>query len=192
MSDYDQLAYNLRNPLAAYFPAYATSHDLGRGTAFPTTGYDGNAIVADDRFYRTDLDFACVFDGTHWLTTHEYEADLTPYVIGSTARITVTTTVALLQPMRTDYHAGLTRIKLYCDVLTTNNGTNFWTFVIGTNTTTAWSPTTAADAPGTAINKETAPGTDITGNYWSAGVTKTGTPGSLAFNVTIYYRLIVT
>lgn len=155
------------------------------GAAFPSSPATGLL------FFRTDLGFLAYYDGAHWLSAHEYEADLTPYVAGSTVRLAATNNTVLIQPRRTDYSAGLTRIKLYADVLTTNNGTNYWSFAIGTDTTTAWSPDTSADAANTGLNKETAPGTVITGNFWKAGVTKVGAPGTLAFNVSVFYRLVL-
>jgi hypothetical protein len=189
--DFSDLARKMAPDLAAWFPRWDITRDLGRGTANPTSG-PGGALAAGDRFFRSDLGFAIYYDGAHWLT-REYESDLTPYLAGATARLTVTTGTVLIQPIRTDFSLDVTRIKLYCDVATTNNGTNYWTINIGTDTTAIWAPTTAADAAGAGINKETAPSTIYTGNFFKVGVTKTaGAPGGITLNVSIWYRLVIT
>jgi hypothetical protein len=159
----------------------------GAGTAFPT------GIAAGFMFFRTDLGFLCYYDGTRWLTVHEYSATLVPY--GRSAQpYSGGAGTLLIYPVRTDYVAYYTRAKAYLDVLTTNNGTNFWSFTLTVGATAAWAFNTSADAAGTALNKE-----DTTGGV-TAGTTfakldvssKTGAPGTLAINVTYWYRLIVT
>src|SRR4051812_16129428 len=117
MSDYDDLAYNLRKPLAPYFLSYAALLDLGRGTAFPTVGHDGAAVQAGARFFRTDIGFACYYDGTRWLTAHEYPIPIVP-VTAYTAAGSPNATIAA--QIRTDYAPYITRVATTLVVATTN------------------------------------------------------------------------
>lgn len=192
MSDYDQLAYNLRNPLSAYLHDRATSHDLGRGTSFPTTGYDGNAVVADDRFYRTDVDFACIYDGARWLTQHT-EVLRFPRTTYSAN----TTDVTVLQTLPTDFAVILTRMEMYTTLGATNNATNFWFYQL---------QRTSADVTG-GLNTSLGTaggdyqlGADLTtvltiGGYLNVRVAKGGTgaaPSNLNVAGMVRYRLIIT
>lgn len=45
--------------------------NYGTGTSFPGSPASG------DRFYRTDVNIECVYDGTRWLSTQMFELDLT-------------------------------------------------------------------------------------------------------------------
>lgn len=45
--------------------------NYGTGTSFPVSPASG------DRFYRTDVNIECVYDGTRWLSTQMFELDFT-------------------------------------------------------------------------------------------------------------------
>jgi len=195
MSDYDQMAYNLRKPLGVYFPSFAASLDLGRGTAFPTVGHDGAAVQAGARFWRTDIGFACYYDGTRWLTAHEYVLDADA----------ATTPADLSGPyewqMRQDYNPYFTRVSATVIVATTNNGTNFWTIrfrgliLDRSGATTIHDFTTAADSAGGYILKDAVPTSSQTpanDNTVQVFVQKTLSPGALTIvSASVAYRLII-
>ncbi len=159
------------------------------GTSFPT------GPATNDRFFRTDLGWLCYYDGARWLTVHEYEAVLhwyqgitLPYAAGA-ANATL-----LLLPLRTDRNYYYTRGKVYMEVATTNNGSNYWTMALVINATTVWSFNTSADSAGTGLNKEDSTASvATTGNFAQFKTSaKTGTPGAITAHATFWYRLIVT
>ena len=161
----------------------------GAGTAFPS------GIAAGFRFFRTDLGFDCYYDGTRWLTVHEYAAALNwfgltalPYA-GSGATL-------VLVPTRADYQLYVTRAALYAFTNGTNNGSNYWTFDLKDSADNVfWSPNTSAVAAGqyttTAAIAAAAASPSIA--YFNMTATKTGAPTSVgALHCTAYYRIIVT
>lgn len=189
MPNLDQLAYNLRRPLAAFFPALSISLDLGRGTAFPTVGYDGGAIVTDSRFYRTDLDFLCVYDGARWLSVHTevMRIPLTAYSAN-------TTDTTVLQVLPTDYAVQLVRMEIYAKLGATNNGSNFWFYQLQRNTVNITGALTTALGTGGADYQL---GTDLTtivtiGGYINIAVAKSGAPSNINVASMVRYRLIIT
>lgn len=196
MSDDDQLAYRLRKPLSAHLMSYAALLDLGRGTAFPTTGHDGAAVQAGARFWRTDLGWLCYYDGTRWLTTHEY-------MIPVQALATFTgpgTLAGTITALRTDYAPYFTRVEMTTVVATTNNGSNFWTIdLIGidlpfVNVSLISNPNTSADSVGVRVNHAAAAGSPAPSNrqFIRGRFTTTGSPGQLEITISAFYRLIVT
>ncbi len=91
----------LRNDLAPYFLSYDAVRDLGSDTAFPVSADITGGLQASDRFFRTDLGWACYYDGARWLTVQEFQMDLTPY--GRSAQpYSGGATSLLLGPLRTD------------------------------------------------------------------------------------------
>jgi hypothetical protein len=156
------------------------------GTTFPL------APAAGDVYFRTDLGFECYYDGTRWLTTHEYAESVTTTLFTANGN-------ALASQARSDYAIYVTRVAISTDVLTTNNGTNYWTVTVrGLNAaltaTTLLTFTTAADTVNVFTNHEAAPATNTPANrlFFDVLVAKTLTPGNIYTIVTIYYRLIVT
>lgn len=161
----------------------------GAGAAFPT------GIAAGFRWFRTDLGLDFAYDGTYWLS-QELEANCTHYT-ATTVPFTGAAGVLLISPARTDYDYYITYAKIYCDVVATNNGANYWTMALkqnGGGSATVWSFNTSADSAGAGINKSNAPATLYSGTqYFYYEVTsKTGAPGALRFNGTFWYRLRMT
>ena len=157
------------------------------GTAFPSS------VPADFRFYRTDLNWWCDYDGTRWLTSHE--ASIQRAVTG----ITVSTSVPLAD-IRQDYAPAVTRCTIGYLVATTNNATNFWTVTLrGINT--AYSAASnvhqfnsSAASAGVWAQSDAAPSVSATPSNrarFDVDVATTGAPGSLSLYVSVYYRLIV-
>lgn len=191
--DKQQLAVSLVTPLAGLgFEYTPVSRDLGRGTAFPASADLPGGLQTNDRFFRTDLGWACYYDGTRWLTIHEYTA---PIVAWTTQNNAVVTDWAI----RTDYAPWITRVAIITRVDTTNNGSNFWTLNIqGVNTARSASTAivtalTSVDTVATNTSHETAPAlTPANRSFFRLDPRTTGAPGVLTAAVTIYYRLIVT
>lgn len=175
---------------AAGISTGSTATTWNSGTAFP------GSPATNDRFFRTDLGFLCYYDGTRWLTAHEYSYQA-PYNTGS-ATGTITNTFARI---RNDYATWFTRVAFNTQVATTNDGSNYWTFqIISYNTTFAantviFSVSTNADTVNVWTNHDATPSTQNPANYGGLVVNvsaKTGTPGAFAVMANIYYRLIVT
>lgn len=158
------------------------------GTSFPSSP------ATNDRFFRTDLGWLCYYDGTRWLTVHEYQADLTWYQRITLPYTGATPATLLLTPLRTDRNYYYTRGKIYMEVATTNNGTNYWTCALVLNLTTVWTLNTSADAANTGLNKEDSTAAVVTtGGFARFDVTaKTGAPGAVTVHCAFWYRPIVT
>jgi hypothetical protein len=177
----------------ADYMRYSLLRDLGRGATFPVTGDVPGGLQDGDRFYHTTYNLACYYSAGIWLTTFEYEQNLTPYARQLQPYAGGATTL-LFAPSRTDLDALVTRVKVYLDVATTNNGANYWSFAVKYAGTSVFVFDTSGDAPGAVLTKETATTTAVTlPNIISTlDVTgKTGAPGSVVINGTIWYRLIV-
>lgn len=163
-------------------------YGFGVGTSFPTSPVTGQ------RFFRSDLGWLCYYDGTRWLTVHEYEADLTWYQRVTLPYTGVANATLLFGPMRTDHNYYYTRGKVYMEVATTNNGSNYWTCALVLNATTVWTFDTSADAANTGLNKEDSTAAVATSGFGAQfkASGKTGAPGALTVHCTFWYRLIVT
>jgi hypothetical protein len=159
------------------------------GTSNPTTN-----ISAGSLFFRTDLHMWIEYDGTRWLTTHEYfhSNDYT------TASSTGTVRIA---PLRSDYGIYVTNVECNFYISGTNNASNYWTIALR-GAEVDWSAldtfhsyATNGDSGSTWITSTGAPNTkNIPTNYktFAITLTKTLTPGNCLYNVGIYYKLIVT
>lgn len=168
----------------------AMDKGIPAGTAFPTGISDGFV------FFRTDLRFLCCYDGTRWLTVHEYAV---PIVL---TRTTFSANTTLDSTIRSDYAPYFTRIALTTSVVGTNNGTNYWTITIqGVNlalsaASTLYNPNTSADAASTEIDKggNVSAGNAAPSNRQNVrfAATKTLAPGNMTAACTVYHKLIVT
>lgn len=186
----------LIQPLRSYFPSFATERDFGRGSAFPTTDADGNALAAGDRFFRSDKGFACYYDGARWLTVQVVPMVLLPN------RTTVAANTIWDTRVRTDMALYVEYYAISTNVAATNNGTNFWTITCqGVNlgltaATTVYQPNTSADTAATETDHSgaVAAGSVAPANnaFLRVSANKTLTPGNLTLAVTAYTRLIVT
>src|SRR3954469_18270944 len=90
---------------------------LSAGTAFPST--PGTNLL----FYRSDLGWLCYYDGTRWLTVHEYSAAFPQTAFTATSSF-------VIKPIRQDYAPYITRLSAQLIVLTTNSAINFWTILL--------------------------------------------------------------
>ena len=169
-----------------------SSGGYSEGTSFP------GSPTAGDKFYRTDLNWLCFYDGTRWMTCHEYSDPiaiqdlLTPWASGG-----VTTGYL---PARRDYQMYLTRLTGNALIVGTNDASNYWTLALryknsANAATTITSGTTASFPPNVnndcsiAINSTL----DSSAFFIDILVTKTvGSPGALYLFSTLNYRLIVT
>jgi hypothetical protein len=158
------------------------------GTAFPTSPATGYL------FFRTDLGWLCYYDGTRWLTAHEYTVSLNPFGLNPLPFSGAGPSTVLLAPVRSDYRLYHTRQALYIFISPTNSGVSYWSVTTSDSGATAfWGVNTSADAAGQ-ITKETslAVAGSVGAAYIQAQLTKSGTPSNVtAIHVTAYYRLVV-
>lgn len=166
----------------------------GMGTAFPTSP----APATDDLFYRTDLGLLCYYDGTRWLTVHEYTQTLSqaPNIANPKTDATYTLNQSILfGPSRQDYGIYYTKAYVWLFVATTNNGSNYWEVEI-TNTGTSLAIfSTAADAANTNLYKANTTPVVLAASrqYWQLRTSNNvGTPGDLSYQAIVFYRLIIT
>jgi len=160
------------------------------GTAFPASP------TTNFRFFRTDLGWECVYDGTRWITAFTTPMTLLPN------RTSVSADTIWDTRVRVDYALYVAAYAISTNVAATNNGTNFWTITCqGVNlalsaATTTFNPNTSADTAGVETDHS---GSVAAGNvaptnkhFLRVSANKTLTPGALTIAVTAYVRWIVT
>jgi hypothetical protein len=157
------------------------------GTSFPASKATG------DRYWRTDLGLEYYWDGTRWVTTQLFTF--------SFARSTSTdgsdsTPVQRSATWGTLYDMYLLNWVQSWYVVTTNDGSKYWTLTLaeGDTGTTISSFTTAAGSANTWTTVTTAVNAvfsnDKTTIQYNAA--KTSTPGVLVSSALVSYRLIAT
>lgn len=156
-----------------------------QGTAFPGSPATG------DRFFRTDLLYDCVYDGSRWLTAESELAPMPRY----TLPLSVTGSAGLW-PKHGSYARYVTALNVTYNVQTTNNGSNYWTIkLVRADTGGALTSdiSTSAASPGVWTNTALSSLNLVTGSYGLSLVTgKVGAPGDLFVTATISFRLIIT
>ncbi len=160
---------------------------IGQGSAMPGTKATG------DQFFRTDLGMWVYWDGTRWLTCHEYSIPL-PMVTNQPANGS-----GSYVPLRSDYAPYFTKCSLITYVGGTNNGSNFWyveaqglnlTQVSGTD---AYIIGTSSDAVNTWVRHEGVSNAILTyKDLLRLTFSKSGAPGNLNASGNAFYRLIIT
>lgn len=163
----------------------ASRASYGRGTAFP------GSWPQNVPFYREDLNWWCYYDGTRWLTCHEYEATIEWFP--AVAYPLSATNTPGLHMARSDRNYYITRGRMYANAAATINGSNYWTIDVQDDfAVSIWS--NQLPAAGALIFENGSINSVVTlSNYIGIYATKTGSPGNLiAVNVTLWYRLVVT
>ena len=197
MSKQDDLAraaYDLRPALAAYFAQPDITRDLGHGTAFPASADIPGGLRDRDRFFRTDLDFPCLYDSgnTQWLTVQVFEVrfPLTTYSAN-------TEDTANLEAMPGDYTIWAVRQDVIVNTGVTNTGAAFWTidWRDGATTTIGGLNTSASAASTSRIRLVRTSGFTALGAasvFHNMRMTKTGAPSNIDMYAVCRYRLIIT
>jgi hypothetical protein len=159
------------------------------GTANP------GSAAAGDRFWRTDLGLEAYYDGTRWLSTTLYAADITTPDTAGIQPLSADGTMGRISLWHSDFAIWLVSLYGATYVNTTNDGTKFWTAALaGSVTSTAYGNfTTAAQAADTHTGHKTALNqvAGATERGMTLTWTKTSTPGAVYWGVTVTYRLIV-
>ena len=167
------------------------------GTAFPTSP----APVLNDKFYRTDLNLLCYYDGTQWLTVQEYEAGSGYYDRVGSAGNTTDATITVRLPVRSDFRMFITRWVVYSRVFTTNNTTNYWNISLAGQAADASSLTitgaafqTKNDPVNTIVQHDCVINAPLNSSAVGMFVfmSKVNAPGGVMPSSAVYYRLIVT
>jgi hypothetical protein len=191
------LARKLTPPLIGLgFHQFDGTRDLSRGTSFPASADIPGGLLAGDRFWRTDLDFACFYDGARWLTMHEYYV---PIVLRQAVAVTNT---LFEKVIRTDFAPYITRTITLTNVAAPNTGANYWTVTIqGINTARSAGSTietfnTSLDTAAVETLRDNVPGTSQTPTNRTllrviVQIT-VGAPGAITIAQSLYFRLIVT
>lgn len=162
----------------------ARASDLGSGipagTSFP------GSPSTDDLFHRTDRDLLYFYDGSQWLTIQLFQIEMK----NEQAQTWPTTAGATAMHRGTVPYGGVYSVYLLSwyplsQVLTTNNGSNYWTaelfkFNTAGSSTSLGTFNTSADTAGTAVQKTLAINAALgsfVGFFSSAGITA-GAPGA--------------
>lgn len=158
------------------------------GAAFPASPASGRL------FFRTDLGFLCYYDGTRWLTVHEYSTML-GWGDSAAVSFAAAANVVRFASMRSDYTPWWTRAHFSYATGAVNDGANKlgYTF-LDSNATTLWTFDTGGDAINSTINKAATPPTQSGAaisflylNIAIAGAPSAQFPRTPVF----YYRLII-
>lgn len=163
-----------------------------KGIAFP------GGPAAGDVFFRTDLGWLCYYDGTRWLTAHEY---FIPFgVVNNGAGVYAANISIGITPVRGDYPLYLTRVLRRTNVAATNDGTHHWYMEVRT-WTGSWAfvvdygeVKTDLDTAGVETDHDTNVNVVVssTVRYIALYIFKNNTPGNLTGSFGLYHRLIVT
>ena len=161
------------------------------GTAFPTSPPTGVL------FFRTDINMLFVYDGSQWITAHEYVCVIT-YSTDLTATYAATTAAVRRGILRNSHIALLVRGEISTSLAAgTSDATNYWTVaVVAANLgTTLWTFDTKTDsAAATTLHTTTsftqpASATDLI----RIDLTKTAAPPNISIvAAALFYRIILT
>jgi hypothetical protein len=161
---------------------------IAAATAFPGTP------VTNDLYFRSDYGEWFYYDGANWLSCQTYTMTIAPgdafttltannasFLRGAIPRYGITSDIFLL-----DAHGPAA-------VLTTNDGTKYWTLTItkypAGSTVATWN--TSADTVNAWNNHKVAINALLGVNYvLEVGAVKTSTPGSLLTAVSITFKLV--
>lgn len=190
----DNLARTLAPSLSYWLIDRETFRHWGNGSVFPTGTDIPSGLRVGDRYFRTDLLLECVYDGTRWITAHNWTV---PILIPNRSPISVNTT--WVTRIRNDFDLYVERVDCSTVVQTTNNGSNFWTMVFqGINPTitgsaNVWVPTTASDTVGvetdhSGISNQVP---SVVPAYVGLNLQKTGAPGNIIVTATFTVRMII-
>jgi hypothetical protein len=168
-------------------------NNSGRGTAFP------GSPIADQRFWRTDLDMEFYYDGTRWLSTQLFTKEMR---WTHTSLSTAATIVDLLRAGAPGLQGGtdIWMESLHQKFSIASGGSalgaahkwvgDFHKYDATPTATTLVTMTIDSGASGTIRTSETAINALLgTGVWFSTTWTKTGTPGSLQSYEELTYRI---
>ena len=164
------------------------------GTAFPTA-------ATGDRYWRTDIGLEFYYDGTRWVSSQllAMQGAWREYVVGSGANADATGVGRFTIPYFGTYSLWLVRADLSTLVLTTNDGSKYWTVTAnwlnaGGTASSLGSFTTASDTHTNYVPHLITIGAvlDASARSVAIAVAKTSTPGNLLIWGGIYYRVIAT
>lgn len=162
----------------------AASSGYAEGTSFP------GSPATNEKYYRTDRNLLYYYDGTRWLTTQVFLIELHVMENSITWPPTVNTIPVhrATLPFGSDYDYYLLDWHWLSCVLTTNDGTKYWTADLhkfdGTSgDVSVVTANTSADTAGNNYAKKTAINA-LLGSYigFYTRADKTSTPGAFRFH----------
>jgi hypothetical protein len=155
------------------------------GTSFP------GSPATNDIYFRTDRGLLYYYNGTRWLTVDLYRQE----IAGQTALTPFSANATLYAALwAAQYDVWMVDLITNSAVLTTNDGSHFWTIALtrGPSGTALASYTTAADTLGVNVGHRVSIGalTGTSDTYFAVDATKTSTPGNLYLQAAVTYRLV--
>jgi len=162
---------------------------IASGTSFP------GSPASNDIYYRTDRDILYFYDGTRWMTVSEYTLPMFDVILQN--GIAANTEIAR-GGFDGTYDAYVTSVEFDSQVITTNDGSKFWTLKVSKYTPTSVETSLASQATSgdtvnnwvyhtVAVNAVVDRTTHTMVNFQ---VAKTSTPGNIYAHATIKYRLV--
>ena len=166
------------------------SGGYAEGTSFP------GSPTTNQKFYRTDLNWLCFYDGTRWLTCQEFSE---PIALAGKVFISAVPDASGYLSVRKDYQLYITTMTNSIRVSSTSNGSNFWTINLlrynsssATSTVHTFNTSTLTAGVYTNMKQTINAPLDASAFFLSVEFAKTGSPGLLGIFSSLQYRLIVT
>jgi hypothetical protein len=158
------------------------------GTAFPS------GPANNDKFYRTDLNLLCYYDGTRWLTTQLFSSELSMSNDAGTFTANTNGTISVHQS-----GVYVESVAWTARVSGTNDASNYWTLAVsyhdGVNNILLASFSTQGlsfASPNLYRLLSASVGVVAAALKFTSVFSKVGSPGALYWPLKINYRLIVT
>lgn len=155
---------------------------IPRGTSFPLSP------AQYDLFQRTDLGEICEYDGARWLGRIERVA--MPVWIGAPPYTTSPTWPAMV-PIGTEQLLILS-FAYFCQVVSTNNASNYWSIYATNGVTNVGSTSTATDGLNPAYKTIILNSVINGAAYLQTKIQKTGTPGGIYISSAVKFRSVYT
>lgn len=165
---------------------------VGAGSSFPSNPN------TNDRFYRTDRGIEYYYDGTRWVSIQLFRDTF----MGPESLVPATTTNTSFGRIATwgsQYDLWLVDFYTMLRVITTNNGTNYWTAALRKATaaasfTTIVTPDTSAQSINDWVHTRTSIGALLnngtTHTFMDVNYAKVNAPGNLYAAAAVTYRLV--
>lgn len=154
------------------------------GSGVPAGTSNPGSPSSGDQFFRTDLGFYIYYNGTRWLTVDKYIQEMAPFaVLAFNIAATQTSALRCYPFLAPTYDFWIEEFRFTSTVVTTNDGTKYWTIALrNSGTSDIGTPLTTAADTASATTRHTQTigalmGTATT--HLSVDLTKTSTPGNI-------------
>ena len=185
--NHEKLIQRLRQSLAPYFMSYDTVRDFGRDTVFPASPRQY------DRIFRQDRGLRYYYNGSQWLTTDEYSAQISFFRGNETESYSATTSSVRLALVTSTAVLHFTRLEFRPIITSINDINDYWDIDFVCNSTVETISTSGLSTGATAFTRSEGDFTQPSGvsQFISMNLTKVNNAGNFfPRSATMYYRLV--